>query len=411
VKAADRTILRDLARRVRDAAALPVMPERRELWKRHNNLQPGRAMVLVFPEGSWVELLPDAALSCKDRQARAVEWELRSRLYYHEHLHDDTVIEDTFVVHKTIRSTGWGLEPRHVDSTEERGAWGFDPVLNVRGDLQKLRAPEITHDEEATRARLQLAQDLLGDILTVQLKGVAHVSFHLTNQLCQLRGLSNLMMDMAADPGFVHDAMAILEDGHRRLVEQYVELNLLSLNNDGTYHSSGGVGYTDELPQVDYGGGPVRPCDMWASAESQEFAQVSPDMHAQFAIAYEARLLEPFGLNGYGCCEDLTRKLDDVLAMPNMRRVSVSPFADVDACAERLGASCIFSWKPHPAHLVGEFSPQRIRTYIRHAVEAARANGCVLEMILKDTHTCDHHPERFTVWTQIAREVVEEAYG
>jgi hypothetical protein len=26
-------------------------------------------------------------------------------------------------------------------------------------------------------------------------------------------------------------------------------------------------------------------------------------------------------------------------------------------------------------------------------------------MILKDTHTCEHHPERFTRWTDIAQDV------
>lgn len=43
--------------------------------------------------------------------------------------------------------------------------------------------------------------------------------------------------------------------------------------------------------------------------------------------------------------------------------------------------------------------------YIKHTLDAAR--GCVLEMILKDTHTCEHHPERFTAWTDIARELIE----
>jgi hypothetical protein len=28
-------------------------------------------------------------------------------------------------------------------------------------------------------------------------------------------------------------------------------------------------------------------------------------------------------------------------------------------------------------------------------------------MILKDTHTCENHPERFTEWTKIARNLVE----
>jgi hypothetical protein len=29
-------------------------------------------------------------------------------------------------------------------------------------------------------------------------------------------------------------------------------------------------------------------------------------------------------------------------------------------------------------------------------------------MVLKDTHTCEHHPERFDHWLQIAREVRAE---
>jgi hypothetical protein len=219
------------------------------------------------------------------------------------------------------------------------------------------------------------------------------------------------MMDMATEPGFTHDAMAFLAEGNRHLVEQYVEMGLLDLNNDGTYHSSGGVGYTDELPEPGFDGEHVRPCDMWASAESQEMAQVSPAMHAEFVLAYEKQLLEPFGLNGYGCCEPLTHKLDDVLTIPNIRRVSISPFAEVDPCAEKLGDRCIFSWKPHPAHLCGEFNPEHIRRYIRHTLEVAAEYDCVLEMILKDTHTCEHHPERFTAWTSIARECVDEVRG
>jgi len=128
--------------------------------------------------------------------------------------------------------------------------------------------------------------------------------------------------------------------------------------------------------------------------------------HAQLALRYEKRLQAPFGLTGYGCCEDLTGKLDGVFAIPNIRRISISPFADVEACAEKLKGDHIFSWKPHPAHLVGDFNEERIRAHIRQTVEAAESHGCVLEMVLKDTHTSEHHPERFDRWTKIAREEV-----
>jgi len=128
-------------------------------------------------------------------------------------------------------------------------------------------------------------------------------------------------------------------------------------------------------------------------------------------LPYEKRLLAPFGLTGYGCCEDLTRKLDEVFTIPHIRRISISPWADVDVCAAKLRGGYIFSWKPNPAHLVGLFDEQAVRAYIRHTVEVAQRHGCVLEMILKDTHTCEQHPERFNRWTQIARACVSDAAG
>ncbi len=405
ISKSDRDILRELARRVAEVAALAVMNERRALWKRHNALDPPRPMVLIFPEGSWRELLAgDEVCRCEDASARRIEWELRRRLYHHEHLHDDTVIEGQWFVDAPIAATGWGLDIRWHDSPDAFGAKGFDPVLKTRADLDRLRYREFAYDADAHDRAVADMNELFGDILDVQRRGVRHISFHLMAEFTKRRGLGEAMMDMAADPQFVHDAMAFFAEGERRRVQFYVDNNLLSLNNDGTYHSSGGNGYTDELPAEGFDPDRVRLRDMWGSAESQEMAQVSPAMHAEFCLRYERPLLEPFGLTGYGCCEDLTGKLDDVLAVANMRRVSICPWADVDACAERLGGGYIFSWKPQPADLVGAFDADRVRERIRRAVEAAARHGCVLEMILKDTHTCEHRRDRFTRWSDIATE-------
>ncbi len=68
----------------------------------------------------------------------------------------------------------------------------------------------------------------------------------------------------------------------------------------------------------------------------------------------------------------------------------------------------IFSWKPHPAHLVGDFNEEMLRGYLSHTLELAREHGNVLEIILKDTHTCEHHPERFDRWSQICRDLISE---
>lgn len=411
IDAHDREVLRSLARQVAEIADTPEMKKRRKAWVEHNSLRSKYPMMLVFPEGSWGEIMPWSSMQCRDNNARGIEWGMRMNVYVASHFKDDSVIGKDFNVGKHIRHTGWGLDAKRIPSPADRGAWHFDPVIKEPADLKKLKFPEATYDETSTMKNLAEMQDLFGDILKVQLVGIKHISYHLMSQYTSLRGLEEVMVDMIAEPQMLHDAMAFLTEGHKRLLKQHAQLNLLEFNNDNTYHNSGGNSFTDELPLPDADPARPRPCDMWASAESQELAQVSPEHHAEFALRYEKELLAPFGLTGYGCCEDLTRKLDDVFTIPHIRRISCSPWADVDVCAEKLKGNYIFSWKPHPAHLVGEFNRDAIRKYVRHMLEASKANGCVLEMVLKDTHTCDNHPERFDEWTRIAREEIQAVYG
>ena len=409
----DQKILQTLAKGVAEIAALPIMEERRVQWRRHHRLVPGRPLVLVFPEGAWRELLPDSELQCSNTQTRAMEWELRSRIYSHENLLDDKPVEAKWVVSKRIQVSNWGLAPQHTQRTQDTGSWKFVPVIGEFADFKKLHYPEVTFDPEGSLQDLEEAESLFGGILQVVQKGVAHVSFHLAQVYSDLRGLEQMYVDMLEHPEEMLQVLEFFTRGYEHLLQQYLDLNLLSLNNDETYHSSGGLGYTTELPAPGFDPLHVRPIDLWASAESQELAVVSPRMHRKFALDFEKRLLKPFGLTGYGCCEDLGSKLQDVLQVPNIRRISISPFADVERCAEQLrqgaqkiGRRAIFSWKPQPQDLVGDFDPARIRSYIANALEATR--GCIVEMILKDTHTCENHPERFREWTRIARELVEE---
>lgn len=173
----------------------------------------------------------------------------------------------------------------------------------------------------------------------------------------------------------------------------------------------GGNGFTEDLPVIGQVPYCVKPADMWASAEAQELAQVSPSHLEVFVLPFETKLLEQFGLSAYGCCEDLTEKLNLIFSIQNLRRISISPWADVDECAEKFRGKYIFSWKPNPAHLVGHFNPEQIREYVRHTVEVTKAAGCILEIILKDTHTVDNQPFRIGKWTEIAREVIQEEWG
>lgn len=55
--------------------------------------------------------------------------------------------------------------------------------------------------------------------------------------------------------------------------------------------------------------------------------------------------------------------------------------------------------KPNPAHLIDEFDYKKIEDYIIKILEVVK--DCTLEIILKDTHTCENHPERFDMWTEM----------
>lgn len=402
----DRQIVRELALRIAEIAVRPIMATRRDLWRRHNALECVRPVIYVDPQGAWCELIPEDTLLCRDKVARGIELALRRRIYMAEHFASDNVVEKEWVVRKVIHHSGWGLTPRRAYSDDARGAFGFEPVILAADDLKKLRFPEIIYDAVATREQHDFFQALFGDILEVKLKGVDDLSYHLMNQYTALRGLQEVLVDMIDNPQMLHDAMAFLEEGHRRVLRQYVEQDLLSLNNDSTAIYTSGHGYTDQLPQPGHDPDHVRPENLWGWAEAQEMAVVSPEMHAEFSFPYEKRLLAPFGLNGYGCCDDVTRKLDFVLTIPNLRRVSISPWANVEQCAQRIKGEVIFMWKPQPAHLVGAFNPSRIESYLRHTVEIARNHECILEIVLLDTHTCNNHPERFDEWTRIAHQTV-----
>ena len=139
---------------------------------------------------------------------------------------------------------------------------------------------------------------------------------------------------------------------------------------------------------------------MWGFGESQETVGISPEMFEEFVFPYQIEILERFGLNCYGCCEPLDKRWHIVEKLPRLRRVSVSPWADRRFMAERLGNRYIFSMKPNPADLaMPEFDEDRVRATVRQDLAAAR--GCVVEMIMKDTHTICNEPSRVTRWVQI----------
>ena len=404
----DRIIIRDLAKRVAELAALPRQDERRRLWTDQNSLRRNRPLIYCSPEGSWIELVPHDVLRCEDDDARGLEYGLLMRIYADEHFAHDQVCDADFNVGRAVHNTGWGIGPEYTHSGMERGAYVWDAPIKTRADIDKIQTPEVTVDPEATERNLAYYQELFGDILNVRLHGGYWWALGLIDEWTNLRGITQTFWDMTQDPGLLHAGMARLLEGKLAWLDALEKLGVLSCNNGNDYVGSGGFGYTTELPAEDFAG-TVRLKDMWGFCEAQTMSEVSPGMHDEFVLQYQLPILERFGLNCYGCCEPLHRKLDMLKRqVPRMRRVSISTWADKRMSAEELGPDYIFSWKPNPATLAGiEFDAEWVRRDIRETIDIANEYGCVLEMIIKDTHTCNHKPERFDEWCKIAMEEAE----
>ena len=406
VSAKEKKMLRDLAKKIAEIAALPVQKEKLELWRRLNSLERVRPMVLL-QNGTWHETGSEIKLEAKDEFARQQEWGLRATLYHWDHMRDDSVYTAEMHSPVVVNCTGMGIETNSTAPDHVFGARHYNTVIQDDESPERIPMPRVTVDLAETERRYQQLCDVYGGIMKVEKRGVGGFWFAMMDQFIQWRGLDKTFTDMVDRPQWIHAWMQKMTDWHMSTLDQYEKLNVLSLNNGVNNVGPGGLATTDELPQKDFDGTHVRTRDMWGHATTQIFAEVSPAMHEEFALRYERRFLARFGLASYGCCEPLDKKLDIVKTIPNLRRVSMSPWVDPARGAEGLKGDYIFSYKPNPA-IIGmeEWDEQLVRNKLRDMLDKTR--GCVVEIIMKDLHTCRGQPYRMWEWVKVAMELAEE---
>lgn len=402
--------LRRLGERLAAIGQLPVQEERAEAWRRLNDLDPVRPMVWIN-EIPWHEMNvhDELTLTTTHPFAREVETTLRRTLYQWEHMQGDMIVEPVFYAPLEIQDTGFGvveesdkvrLEPDAVASRH------FHAQIRDERDLERIQTPIVTHDEETTERRYEALCRIFDGVLQVEKCGLAGMWFAPWDELVTWWGVQEALMDLVLRPELVHAAMERLITAHLARLDQLEAQGLLSLNNRNVRVGSGGYGYTQSLPRPGFDPDHVRAQDLWGCATAQILGSVSPAMHEEFAIRYERRWLERFGLAYYGCCEPLHEKIDILRQIPNLRKISISPWADPARAAEQIGLDYVISYKPSPAILATDvWDPKLARQQLRQALEAMR--GCAVEVIMKDISTVRHEPQRLWEWAQIAAEEVE----
>jgi CRISPR/Cas system CSM-associated protein Csm5 (group 7 of RAMP superfamily) len=93
-----------------------------------------------------------------------------------------------------------------------------------------------------------------------------------------------------------------------------------------------------------------------------------------------------------------------------MRKIGVSPWADVRSSAEQIGGAYVFARKPNPAN-VARFSKEAVEKETVETIEACRENKCPYEFVLKDISTVNNCPQNIIGWTKTVMETIDRYYG
>ena len=411
----DTLLLRELAKRQTDAASHPIMEKRRKQWEANNALRSQRPMVWV-DQICWNEINVDDDLTIKSENPICRKYEdiIRKTLYRHKHMQADQVVESYLEVPVVLNGYNAGFvdwednfdcgmsvkaEYSHTDITNDIKGQKYIPQIINEDDIEKIKMPIITHDKEQSEKNLNFVKEIFGDTIEVRQRG-CHPAFKVWDSLLQWCGIENLLVNFAMEPEFVHALADRLTNAYLSGLDQLEALGVLG-GKDTIIHCTGA--YTDQLHPTP---GAVKAKDMWTLNLSQIFVSTSVDMHDEFEATYSRKWFSRFGLGYYGCCEPLHARINMIRTIPNIRKISTSPWADYEVTAQSIGKDYVMSYKPQPSAFAQDsFDIEKKRKELEKVVDTCAKNGTPLEIILKDLSTTLYKPQRVWDWCRMASEV------
>ncbi len=400
----DRETLRMLASRYMSYALSEENDEKRELWKKLNALNMQKPLITIH-QVPWQEMDVDGFLQCTvtDPYFRKVENELRRQIYSWEHMRADMVLNPYISIPRPIRNTGFGISTIRANHEQKRSAESFlfEDQLAEEEDVDKIKTPVLTLDRREEADLLSLATDIFEGIAPVRLRGIMLHS-GLWDQISFWKGVENCYMDLLDRPELIHAILTRYTDAFLAQIDQINELGVYDVTSNLCHCSHT---FSDHPLQGDFDEAHPTTRDGWTFSMAQLFTSVSPSVNEEFEVPYMTKIFSRFGSVYYGCCERLDDRLHIIDRMPNIRKISCSPWSDRERFASVLPKKYVMSAKPTPAFLAQRsFDEEVVRNDLRKTIAAAKSNGLSLELLLKDITTVKCDPARLWRWAEIATE-------
>lgn len=412
----DREVLRKLAKKQLELANMPVNQERKKMWYRHNALR-GEVPLVHLDAWSLYHELVDPLLVCEGEFARLVERELYKNFINQEWFDDDRVTPDRFGWNYDTGFKAFDLDIRQefVTGKQEREDSGlgmhFVPVLeDLEEEFDSLKPSSFWVDKESSRRKVEAIAEAIGDILPVYMKMDCLYAVP-TQMIVHIMGMENMMLNIAQYPELYKQMMDRLGDDFVAYFKMLEREGMLLPTAEYEWIGQATFGFTDELPNArEVDGRPLTTKDVWGFMDSQETLCISPQMFEELIFPCYEKIGKLFGLLSYGCCEPVDRVWERCISkFENLRKVSVSPWANEEYMGEQLRDSrVIYHRKPSATYLglSGPLDEDAVREHIRKSLIAAR--GCKMEITQRDVYTLDHDPAKGRRYVQLIREEIDK---
>jgi len=405
----DIKVIRELAAQVSEISKKSIQSQRRELWRDVNSLKKGRPPIYFFAnhlEAMGTEIITDEVLKCKDPYWRRVEFDFRY-LIFKDWVGDDHVVEPFFTAPAVLKPIGRNYSFfEYVPPADRRGAAKVKGYLKGEADLEKFTPLHHEVDEIKTREWHDYLNFVLGDYLEVDIsRRPGYTSLVHMDEIPMMLGMEDFLYALYDRPDFVKRVTKLIADGIIQMTHEGEASGDLSAS---AFSYIQAMPYCHELPDPKPNVYGLKLSQLWGWTQGQCYSGLSPAMTQEFLYDFQFPLVREFGLSAIGCCEDLTNFIPILKReLPNLRRVSVAPWADVKKCVSQLEDKYVISWRPNPATMVCcGWDPAYIRSYIRENLEIMQ--GCHFDITLKDVQTVENEPWRLYEWVKIVREVIEE---
>ena len=338
---------------------------------------------------------------------RNIEDGLRKLIYKYKHFPADMVLTPYITFPAAIENSGYGLhvteETLKIDEKSNVSSHKYSNQFENDEDIEKIKDMYISYDSEETARRNNMLADILHDIAPVREKGI---SFHsgLWDFVSMYMCVEDIYLDLIDRPDFLH---RIMEKMTHSIISGIKQANALKIHDTSTNSCHCTYTYSEKcLPdRYTVNEGVSYNCRTFGMA--QLFTSVSKSVTEEFEIPYISEIASYLGNIYYGCCEKLSDRLDVISKIPNLRKISCSPWSEPDEFAETIPKNIVMSVKPNPAFLAApSLDEYAIKKNIQVALDAAKRNNVCVEFLLKDISTVKYCPERLEKWNNIVMDMV-----